>query len=230
MAQKIEELKAAALAATPGPWLHRFDPGNPKGAQHGVKLEGEFGMWVFDCLDNADKREGEIPAGDYNAQFIAAANPAAILGLIAHIDSLTEELALTRAEVDAMKIDAERAGDCSKPTDISASLREYAGNPGYAHNDYADVMRRAADECDRFYGGMMAWKQTAETKDRKLGEEITARINERVEARLRDRGAPDLSGRTRWAFANGNFRRHPDGCLVELDDVESLLAAGKAGA
>lgn len=75
------------------------------------------------------------------------------------------------------------------PTDISARLREYAGNPGYSHNDYADTMRIAADECERFYGGMMAWKKTAETKDRKLSEEINARISERVEARLTEQAA-----------------------------------------
>lgn len=32
---------------------------------------------------------------------------------------------------------------------LSQELREYAGNPGYSHGDYADVMRRAADEIDR---------------------------------------------------------------------------------
>jgi len=49
-----------------------------------------------------------------------------------------------------------------KPTDISARLREYADNNGYSHNDYADTMRAAADEIERYYGGMMAWKATVE--------------------------------------------------------------------
>ena len=52
-----------------------------------------------------------------------------------------------------------------KPTDISQRLREYAGNSGYSHNDYADTMRAAADEIERYYGGMMNWKKTAEAKD-----------------------------------------------------------------
>ena len=55
-----------------------------------------------------------------------------------------------------------------KPTDISQRLREYAGNPGFSHNDYADTMRAAADECERFYGGMVAWKETAQQKDRTI--------------------------------------------------------------
>lgn len=55
-----------------------------------------------------------------------------------------------------------------KPTDISQRLCEYAGNSGYSHNDYADTMRVAADECERFYGGMVAWKETAQQKDRMI--------------------------------------------------------------
>lgn len=53
----------------------------------------------------------------------------------------------------------------SAPTDISAQLREYAGNPGYSHNDYADTMRQAADEIERYYGGMLARKKSAKKSD-----------------------------------------------------------------
>jgi len=77
------------------------------------------------------------------------------------------------------------------PTDISARLREYASNPGYSHNDYADTMRIAADECERFYGGMLAWKQTAEKKDRDWAAERTARIDDRCIARAASQAAPE---------------------------------------
>lgn len=80
---ELDRLEALAKAATPGPWLHRFDPGNPTGVQHGVKLSGEFGTWICDCLDNADRLTDGGVAGYRNAQFIAAANPATILALIA---------------------------------------------------------------------------------------------------------------------------------------------------
>lgn len=79
----LDKLEALARAATPGPWVHRHDPGNPAGVQHGVKLMGEFGPWVADFLDNADRSKVGGVAGDRNAQFVAAANPAAILELIA---------------------------------------------------------------------------------------------------------------------------------------------------
>jgi hypothetical protein len=68
---------------------------------------------------------------------------------------------------------AQPIADVSAPTGISAQLREYAGNPGYSHNDYADVMRQAADECERFYGDMMNWKANAQAKDRIIAEQYT---------------------------------------------------------
>ncbi len=61
-----------------------------------------------------------------------------------------------------------QAQEPRKPTNISQRLREYAGNPGYSHNDYADTMRVAADECESFYRGMVAWKENAQQKDRTI--------------------------------------------------------------
>jgi hypothetical protein len=73
-----------------------------------------------------------------------------------------------------------QAAQPSKPTDISQRLREYAGNPGYSHNDYADTMRQAAEEIERYYGGMLAWKKTAEKKDRDWNAERMGRVNDRI--------------------------------------------------
>lgn len=84
----IDELKAAALAATPGEWLYRTDPGNPTGFQHCVRLPGEFGAWVCDCLDNADKLTAGGIAGERNAAYIAAANPTVVLSLIVELEQL----------------------------------------------------------------------------------------------------------------------------------------------
>lgn len=93
------------------------------------------------------------------------------------------------AQVQALESCAQRpapavAGDAQR-TDISARLREYASNPGYSHNDYADTMHAAAYEIERYYGGMLAWKQTAETKDKKLSDEIQARVTERIATGMR---------------------------------------------
>lgn len=78
--------------------------------------------------------------------------------------------------------DAQRQVDERAPTDISKRLREYASNPGYSHNDYADTMRAAAEEIERYYGGMLAWKQTAEKKDRDWNAERMGRVNDRISA------------------------------------------------
>lgn len=64
-------------------------------------------------------------------------------------------------------------------TDLSHRLRETADQqPGWK-----PLLTAAADEIERYYGGMMAWKQTAEKKDRDWNEERMARINERCAER-----------------------------------------------
>jgi len=94
----------------------------------------------------------------------------------------------------------------AQPTDISRRLREYAANNRYSHNDYADTMRQAADEIERYYGGMLAWKQTAEKKDRDWNEERMARVNDRIAAREQP------TGRDAWISVD---ERLPDGeCLA----------------
>jgi RNA binding exosome subunit len=80
-------------------------------------------------------------------------------------------------------------------TEIAKRLRDEAETirHGIDEIDQHKIMRllkEAADEADRFYNGMMAWKQTAETKDAKLSQEMTDRINERVAARLAEQTAP----------------------------------------
>jgi hypothetical protein len=48
-------------------------------------------------------------------------------------------------------------------------LRKASNNPGRTANDI-NLLIRAADECDRFYGGMMNWKANAQGKDRTIIE------------------------------------------------------------
>ena len=68
----IDELEKIAKAATPGPW------GDPEKDVH----IGDFGWLVFGCPagETADTEQGHA-----DAKFIAAANPAAVLELIAEI-------------------------------------------------------------------------------------------------------------------------------------------------
>ena len=75
------ELKRLAEAATPGPWY-----------QHG----GIMQVLSHDCETVCETFEddGECP----DAQFIAAANPAVVLGLIAHLDLAVEARDLYMAD------------------------------------------------------------------------------------------------------------------------------------
>lgn len=73
-----------------------------------------------------------------------------------------------------------------KPTDLSAQLRDIAKN--YGTGEYLQVrpqmLNAAAEEIERYYGGMLAWKRTAEKKDRDWNEELMARVDERCAARV----------------------------------------------
>lgn len=68
-------------------------------------------------------------------------------------------------------------------TDLTTKLRQLPRSENMA-NRHAEVMLNAAAEIERYYGGMLAWKQTAETRDRQLAEAMEKRVTERVEARL----------------------------------------------
>lgn len=49
-----------------------------------------------------------------------------------------------------------------RSTDLSKRLRAFASNLGFAHSK---IMIEAADEIERYYGGMLNWKATTEAKD-----------------------------------------------------------------
>ncbi|KKZ19044.1 hypothetical protein AAY84_07610 [Serratia marcescens] len=105
---KFSELKAAAMAATPGPWK-AFIAGDTCAVHTpSDKRCGNVINWPgFDCRHNAAN----------NAAFIAAANPAAPLELLVELeaykqyakerDAENESLALTvgrlRVELEAMR-------------------------------------------------------------------------------------------------------------------------------
>lgn len=84
-----EELKRLALAATPGPWFVVGQPWNPE-ANFIVAGSNDphMGQYVADTEDF----DGEGKNVQENAAYIAAANPAAILSLIAERDELLEAL------------------------------------------------------------------------------------------------------------------------------------------
>lgn len=92
-------LESLARAATPGPWW--ID-------SHGHEMVSEAIQLVFRADDRMGPATRHAETGnlshwpnDWDASFIAAANPATILALVEHIRSLTERL--EKAEKDAAR-------------------------------------------------------------------------------------------------------------------------------
>lgn len=73
-------------------------------------------------------------------------------------------------------------------TDLTTKLRQCVRTENMA-NRHANLFLAAAAEIERYYGGMIAWKQTAETRDKQLSETIEKRITERVQARVESQSA-----------------------------------------
>ena len=73
----LEELERLAREATPGPWVSR----------RGFVMQPPEGMWETIIADTANGIESENWAKEFvqNGEFIAAANPATVLALIARI-------------------------------------------------------------------------------------------------------------------------------------------------
>jgi hypothetical protein len=118
------------------------------------------------------------------------------------------------------------------PTDISQRLREYSGNPGYSHNDYADTMLAAAEEIERYYGGMMAWKRTAEKKDRDWNAERMARVDERCAARAMAPAAPEQvqTDAARDVLAERRRQIEEEGWTTACDDEHAQGQMARAAA
>jgi hypothetical protein len=96
-----------------------------------------------------------------------------------------------RTDIEYVRADRATAAPAApvqtaEPTDLSKRLRQYAARaPEHAVRSIATKdLIAAADEIDRYYGGMMAWKQTAEKKDRDWNAERMGRENDRIAARV----------------------------------------------
>lgn len=81
------DLKAAALAATPGPW---------KSIHHGVWADDERAVKICDVSGTTGRYESE----QANRDFIALANPASILALLERLQ-LAEDAVMLLQEIAA---------------------------------------------------------------------------------------------------------------------------------
>ena len=145
----IEDLKRLALAATPGPWVVAERP-RPSFDDHGLRLIAErgqkFGVCVYAERDNMIQ-EGQGCVWGNDMQFIAAANPAAILQLIAALELRNPSPALQQqpAEDD----DARFVPSGTDPVfeelmqEVSVTAMAYSASPTDASEANWHAARRA---------------------------------------------------------------------------------------
>lgn len=105
MSIDIEELRKLAEAATPGPWIS-----HPKGYYGAVcASENEFDLVA---VTHGQRRNNVLA----NEAYIAAANPATVIGLIAEIERLRDDVSSMTGEADAL----ERQLNEARNNDITA--------------------------------------------------------------------------------------------------------------
>ncbi|MFJ3047021.1 hypothetical protein ACIPEN_14415 [Herbaspirillum chlorophenolicum] len=109
----LNELKRLALAATPGPWNHYRAPLRKDRSANVIVNEvqvttGAEPVVRWPGFDGMDKKPAKVAA---DAAFIAAANPAAILDLIAQLEQANRKLALRSLIEEGQELD----GDATPP-------------------------------------------------------------------------------------------------------------------
>ncbi|MBH3156889.1 hypothetical protein I5P92_14070 [Serratia ureilytica] len=96
MDNKLSELKAAALAATPGPWISVDDHWSD-GDDALISCGSREGMIAIAKIDGggsaSDYNEPFSTEQQANARYIAAANPAAVLAVLAERDADKKHIA-----------------------------------------------------------------------------------------------------------------------------------------
>ncbi|HFF9481668.1 ead/Ea22-like family protein [Serratia marcescens] len=98
MDNKLSELKAAAMAATPGPWISGDDSWSD-GDNANISTEERYDSGIINIaqVDGGGSESGfDEPFSteqQANAAFIAAANPAVVLALLAELEAKDKRIA-----------------------------------------------------------------------------------------------------------------------------------------
>lgn len=241
--EKIKELKAAALAATPGPWYVENEDAVevPAPIVH-VSAEGNYMMRINVQMHhdiNTQRRpkvagpvwRGLAAKALADADFIAAANPAAVLELI----SLAERATAAPAESDVQKL-ADEFGLWSEQREkfVAFSAQRYEAG---RQEHFKLVL-----EWQKLYGGindeLQAMKERAERAEAALEEwRFTNKVDElgremdQLRVALASRPAVDLSGLHSYSGHEiaSNYELEMHGRFFEEEDVQALLAhSGKS--
>jgi hypothetical protein len=204
-APDLQQLKALALAATPGPWVA------------GEPIPGAPRFLVADCgpvgkVYPADQKPSHGTTSMDDAKFIAAASPAVVLGLIARIESaaapapqfrkLTSELSLNELAREFFAVSA-LGGDVTLSSGACLKLYEAMTTPPAAAPATA-----SGDELPP------------------LPEPVSAATKPTA-----DLGGLQRYGEVAEADGSGEYvTKAADGEFVKFCDVQSLLATKPAAA
>lgn len=109
------ELKRLALAATPGTW-ERGD-----GNEVSVSADGDEGYWSWEVAGPAQVH-GAGDQRDKDADFIVAANPAAVLALIAENEALRKDAERYRFVEENPDIQIEYTGELTLSQYLDAAM------------------------------------------------------------------------------------------------------------
>lgn len=127
---------------------------------------------------------------------------------------------VAQAEINRLTAEVARL-TAAAPTDLSTRLRESA-DAVMLQVDRAKLMRSAADEIERYYGGMMAWKKSAKEADARAIE-VRATLAAAVPADPPVRTCfVDDHGTTRCSGCRANHdlnQDHGDDCWVADGEV-----------
>jgi len=108
-------------------------------------------------------------------RFVAFLSPAKILDLIALAragQQVGQQAGDAAGDSNSVEFDGIKTGDVE--TEMADRLRRIALNRGPGRIEVAaKTLNDVASECDRFYNGMMAWKESAQKKDARLIEQNT---------------------------------------------------------
>jgi len=235
-AQELQRLKELAQAATPGPWMWGgTECASPEHAlvicKENIDATAKPGTHFCEVYLDDGRRTalvGNGPTGIANAAYIAAANPAAMLELIA-----LAECAVSPAEsIDTPAYKAVYWFDCLSqcakllelpddvpiPSGVIEAVRELA-----KEKERADRLDSALKE----WLDKTQWVQDAVQSNKfsvmYLGHHRADVIRQEFD-RLAALQAPDLSKLERYDVTYSGMDDSPDGAWVKLADVKSLLA------
>lgn len=177
--EQLQQLKELAQVATPGPWFVQYGDDIRHQCMTAIssvnKRDGNDGIFDDDQPLIAVTFHQSYPGvnlegddcGDSDSAYIAAANPAAILALIAKVESLAPPIASALHDTNcAVNLDGDMRGSCDCPIASSAPADQLPPLPApdthcYDEDEKRDVWSYSAELVRDYASAAIAAQQAA---------------------------------------------------------------------